>query len=81
MEGTVAVNDCVIEEYLPGSPSSAEMVANISGCLVNSHSVYEVPMPRVPTFVNILGEVCTLLVFSQLCRVAGVESITERPRN
>lgn len=71
MEGNVAVNDRVIEEYLPGSPSSAEMVANISGCLVNSHSVYEVPMPRVPTFVNILGEVCTMLVFSQLCNCAG----------
>ena len=49
------VSDQVISEYLPGSPSSAEMVANISGCLVNSHSIYEVPMPRVPTYVNVLG--------------------------
>ena len=71
MEGTVAVNDRVIEQYLPGSPSSAEMVANISGCLVNSHSIYEVPMPRVPTFVNILGVICKLLVFFlRLYRVA-----------
>ena len=31
------------------------MIANISGCLVNSHSVFEVPMPRLPTYVNILG--------------------------
>ena len=45
----------MIAEYLPGSPSSAEMVANISGCLVNSHSIYEVPMPRVPNYVNVLG--------------------------
>ena len=59
-ERAVAVNDRVIEEYLPGIPSSAEMVANISGCLVNSHSIYEVPMPRVPTFVNILGVICML---------------------
>ena len=51
----LAVNDQVIAEYLPGSPSSAEMAANISGCLVNSHSIYEVPMPRLPTWVNILG--------------------------
>ena len=40
------ITDQMIQEYMPGSPSGAEMVANISGCLVNSHSIYEVPMPR-----------------------------------
>jgi glucuronosyltransferase len=47
--------DRIIKTYIPHSPSSHEMLMNISGCLVNSHSVFEVAMPRVPTFVNILG--------------------------
>ena len=32
-----------------------DVIANLSGCLINSHSIYEVPFPRIPTFVNMLG--------------------------
>ena len=39
----------------PNFPSYHDVIANLSGCLINSHSVYEVPFPRIPTFVNILG--------------------------
>lgn len=49
------VTDRVVSEFIPDSPSSTQMIANISGCLVNSHSVFEVPMPRLPTYINILG--------------------------
>ena len=51
----IAVTDRVVSEFIPDSPSSTQMIANISGCLVNSHSVFEVPMPRLPTYINILG--------------------------
>ena len=39
----------------PSFPSYHDVIANLSGCLINSHSVYEVPFPRLPTFVNMLG--------------------------
>ena len=39
----------------PSFPSYHDVIANLSGCLINSHSVYEVPFPRIPTFVNMLG--------------------------
>ena len=47
--------DPTIQRLLPGSPPYHDVIANLSGCLINSHSIYEVPMPRIPTFVNILG--------------------------
>ena len=49
------MTDQIISEFFPDSPSCTQLIANISGCLVNSHSVFEVPMPRLPTYVNILG--------------------------
>lgn len=49
------VCDYMIWKHIPHSPPSIEMLSNISGCLINSHSIFEVAMPRVPTFVNILG--------------------------
>ena len=47
--------DPLIQRHLPGSPPYHDVIANLSGCLINSHSIYEVPMPRIPTFINILG--------------------------
>ena len=47
--------DPVIQRHLPGFPPYHDVIANLSGCLINSHSIYEVPMPRIPTFINILG--------------------------
>jgi glucuronosyltransferase len=54
--------DDSIRRHIPHSPSSSEMLGNLSGCLINSHSIYQVPMPRVPTFVNILGNMMDKVV-------------------
>ena len=51
----LVIVDPVIQKLLPGSPPYHDVMANLSGCLINSHSIYEVAMPRIPTFVNILG--------------------------
>ena len=47
--------DTPIQQHLPGSPSSSELLSEISGMLINSHPVFDYPKQWPPTFFQIGG--------------------------
>ena len=40
---------------LPSSPSSRQLLANISGVMINTDFILDYPRPQPPTFINVGG--------------------------
>jgi len=50
-----SIMDSIIAPISPSSPSSIELVKNLSGMLLNTDMVLDYPRPQPPTFLNIGG--------------------------
>jgi hypothetical protein len=45
----------VYRSFLPQAPSYTDIIANMSGMIINHNDAWEVPRPYPRTFVNVLG--------------------------
>ena len=50
-----SVIDTILSDLLPSSPSSHELLANLSGVLINTDNVIDYARPQPPAFVNVGG--------------------------
>ncbi|KAK7072886.1 putative UDP-glycosyltransferase [Halocaridina rubra] len=55
MQTQFLVTNYQIQQYLPGTPSPANLLANISGMLINSHPAVDYPRLLPPSFLNVGG--------------------------
>ena len=51
----IGIIDTILSDQLPSSPSSSELLANLSGVLINTDYVLDYARPQPPTFINVGG--------------------------
>ena len=49
------LSDSLLAVNLPSSPSSRDLLANISGVMINTDYILDYPRPQPPTFINVGG--------------------------
>ena len=49
------LSDSLLAVNLPSSPSSRELLGNISGVMINTDYILDYPRPQPPTFINVGG--------------------------
>ena len=49
------LSDSLLAVNLPSSPSSRQLLANISGVMINTDFILDYPRPQPPTFINVGG--------------------------
>jgi len=55
MKGNDWYQTGLIKKYFPSSPSSQDLLSDLSGVLINSDFVLDYPRPLPPTFINVGG--------------------------
>jgi len=50
-----SVIDAILKDQLPTSPSSSELLSNLSGLLINTDYILDYARPQPPSFINVGG--------------------------